>query len=140
MDSLDIALESSAKAKFSIVNRDQKYSEVVKAEIGYVVAVKKDKDSASQQPQAVNGEEEEKGEPKRVQGELKSVDDVAEEAEVFDIILNYQAVVNTYVLTEALKIKLETVIGETELAVDFETVNDPRSDIRLQAKLQLAKT
>ena len=47
---------------------------------------------------------------------------------------------NTYVLTDALKIKLETVIGETELVVDFETVNDPRPDILLQAKLQFAKT
>ena len=71
---------------------------------------------------------------------MTSVDDVTKEVEVFDIILNYQAVVNTYVLTDALKIKLETVIGETELAVDFETVNDPRPDILLQAKLQFAKT
>ena len=68
MDSLDIALESSSKAKFSIVNQDQHYSEVAKAEIDYVMAVKKDEDRASQQPQAVNEEEEEKGEPKRAQG------------------------------------------------------------------------
>lgn len=36
--------------------------------------------------------------------------------------------------------KLVTVMGETDLSVEFETVHDPRPEILLQAKLQFAKT
>ena len=74
--------------------------------------------------------------------EVKGEDDeMQEEAEpVFDILLSYQAVLPARIMTDQLKMQLVTSVGETDLAVEFETVLDPRPEILLQAKLQFAKT
>ena len=52
------------------------------------MAVKKDEDRALQQPQTMAGEKEVKGGRERAQGEMMPDNEVAEEATVFDIILN----------------------------------------------------
>ena len=36
--------------------------------------------------------------------------------------------------------QLATVLGETDLAVEFETVHEPRSEILIQARLMFAKS
>ena len=54
---------------------------------------------------------------------------------MFDILLSHQAVVKQTMLTNALSVSMITAIGETQLEVDFETTQDVRPEILMQAKL-----
>ena len=42
-------------------------------------------------------------------------------------------------MTDHLDVKLVTAIGQTDLAIEYETVQDPKPEILLQAKLSFAK-
>ena len=64
------------------------------------------------------------------------VDEEAKEGdEIFDIVLTHQAVVKKEVLTDNLAINLTTVMGDVNLAIEYETVQDPKPEMVLQAKL-----
>lgn len=58
---------------------------------------------------------------------------------MFDILLSHQAVVKQVMLSNALSVSMITAIGETQLEVDFETTQDVRPEILMQAKLQFAR-
>ncbi len=72
----------------------------------------------------MNAEEEKKG---------------GDEEEVFDILLTHQAVVKKEVLTDNLVLKLVTVTGEVPLQAEYETVQEPKPEMVLQAKLEFQK-
>ena len=51
--------------------------------------------------------------------------------EIFDILLTHQAVVKQEVLTDNLVINLVTVTGDINLAIEYETVQDPKPEMVL---------
>ena len=102
LDSLEIALESNGKAKFSIKNEAEGHAELAKAEIQFVRKNPLNQTERDQQPQ---------------QEEIKSVgqsnDDIDmtdedTDVNIFDIMLSYQAVVRQSILTDQLTLKLIT--------------------------------
>lgn len=116
-----MAFESAAKVKFAIKNSETGHEETVASEIAYQIR----EEEQTKQPQ-----QEESKEP-AAQKE--------DEDPVFDILLSHQAVVKQVMLSNALSVSMITAIGETQLEVDFETTQDVRPEILMQAKLQFAR-
>ena len=50
---------------------------------------------------------------------------------MFDVIVNYQAVLPRKNLTADLEVKLVCTMGEINLAIKFEEVQDPLPEVRL---------
>ena len=128
LDSLEIALESSAKVKFAMANPPVGYEQSVPAETQYVMR-----------------EEEEVKDPQQENAESTVQIDTGakkqgDEDDILDILLTHQEVVKAEVLSNTLVLRLVTTTGETDLEVEFETQHDPRPEILLQASLQFAKT
>lgn len=118
-----IALESSAKCKFQIKNPHVGHEETAKAEITFKVHEEETQTERDAQPQQ----------------EAEEQKDAPEKAEVFDIIITYQAVATKDLMTDHLNVKLVTAIGQTDLVIEYETVQDPKPEILMQAKLSFAK-
>ena len=133
LDSLEIALESFSKVRFAIKNEAEGHAEEVKAEIQYVKQNNQNQTERDQQPQQ-----------EEIQEEIKSVveeNDVnMEEENIFDILISYQGVIRQSILTDQLRLKLITQAGgEEDLSIDFETVQEPKPQLMIKAKLQFAK-